>query len=58
VLLYFDSSLRGRAHDLFHASLSNFGVLVLGKKESLRFTEHAASYSELRDGARVYRKVR
>jgi chemotaxis protein methyltransferase CheR len=58
VLLYFDTSLRERAHDLFNASLSNFGVLVLGKKESLRFTQYAASYSELRDGARVYRKVR
>jgi chemotaxis protein methyltransferase CheR len=58
VLLYFDSSLRQRAHDLFHASLSNFGVLVLGKKESLHFTEYAASYQELHDGARVYRKVR
>jgi chemotaxis protein methyltransferase CheR len=58
VLLYFDESLRQRAHDLFHSSLSNFGVLVLGKKESLRFTEHVASYQELRDGARVYRKVR
>jgi chemotaxis protein methyltransferase CheR len=58
VLLYFDSSLRQRAHDLFHTSLSNFGVLVLGKKESLRFTELASSYQELEDGARVYRKVR
>jgi chemotaxis protein methyltransferase CheR len=58
VLLYFDSNLRQRAHDLFHGSLSNFGVLVLGKKESLRFTEHAGSYAELREGARVYRKVR
>lgn len=58
VLLYFDSSLRQRAHDLFRTSLSNFGVLVLGKKESLRFTEHAESYQELRDGSRVYRKVR
>ena len=58
VLLYFDQSLRQRAHDLFHSSLSNFGVLVLGKKESLRFTEQAAAYQELREGARVYRKVR
>jgi chemotaxis protein methyltransferase CheR len=56
--LYFDSALRQRAQDLFDSSLSNFGVLVLGKKESLRFTEHAAAYQELRDGSRVYRKVR
>ncbi len=58
VLLYFDETLRERAHSLFHSSLSNFGILVLGKKESLRFTELAASYQELEDGARIYRKVR
>lgn len=58
VLLYFDSALRARSHELFHASLSNFGVLVLGKKESLRFTEYAALYQELRAGLRVYRRIR
>ena len=58
VLLYFDQTLRQRAQELFHSSLSNFGVLVLGKKESLRFTEQAASYQELCDGSRVYRRVR
>jgi chemotaxis protein methyltransferase CheR len=57
-LLYFDQSLRERASALFHSSLSNFGILVLGKKESLRFTELASSYQELQEGARIYRKVR
>ena len=57
VLLYFDETLRARAHDLFHASLSHFGVLVLGKKESLRYTEHAERYRELVDGSRVYRRL-
>jgi chemotaxis protein methyltransferase CheR len=58
VLLYFDQSLRNRAHELFDASLSNFGVLVLGKKESLRFTAHEGHYRELRDGLRVYSRTR
>ena len=58
VLLYFDETLRRRAHELFHASLSNFGVLVLGKKESMRFTEHEQAYQELREGLRIYRRVR
>lgn len=58
VLLYFDETLRSRAHALFHGSLSNFGILVLGKKESLRFTEFAPSYQEMQEGARIYRKVR
>jgi chemotaxis protein methyltransferase CheR len=58
VLLYFDETLRNRAHELFDASLSNFGVLVLGKKESLRFTPQEGSYRELQEGLRVYRKTR
>jgi len=58
VLLYFDQVLRNRAHELFHSSLCNFGVLVLGKKESMRYTPHSESYQELRDGLRVYRRLR
>jgi chemotaxis protein methyltransferase CheR len=58
VLLYFDPTLRERALNLFHSSLSNFGILVLGKKESLRFTESATFYQELQEGARIYRKIR
>jgi chemotaxis protein methyltransferase CheR len=58
VLLYFDDTLRQRAHDLFDASLSRFGVLVLGKKESLRFTQHAEQYRELVEGSRIYRRLR
>ena len=58
VLLYFDDTLRQRAHDLFDASLSRFGTLVLGKKESLRFTQHAEQYRELVEGSRVYRRLR
>jgi chemotaxis protein methyltransferase CheR len=58
VLLYFDQTLRHRAHELFHSSLSNFGVLVLGKKESLRHTPHSEAYHELKDGLRIYRRAR
>ncbi|HKU37564.1 MAG TPA: protein-glutamate O-methyltransferase CheR [Polyangiales bacterium] len=58
VLLYFDQSLRQRAHELFHSSLTNFGVLVLGKKESLRYTPYAEMFQELREGSRIYRRVR
>jgi len=57
VLLYFDEQLRDRAHDLFHTSLSSFGVLVLGKKEALRFSRHAERYRELGEGSRIYRRL-
>ena len=57
VLMYFDQTLRERVHDLFDASLSNFGVLILGKKESLRFTPHGSRYRELGEGLRIYRRL-
>lgn len=57
VLLYFDPTLRERAHRLFHASLGRLGTLVLGKKESLRFTSFAGHYRELHDGLQIYRRI-
>lgn len=58
VLIYFDQQLRDRAHELFHASLTNFGILALGKKESVRFTRFENSYQEIGDGLRIYRRIR
>lgn len=58
VLLYFDQTLRERAYQLFDASLSTFGWLVLGKQESLRFSGHDSKFRELNEGLRVYRRLR
>jgi chemotaxis protein methyltransferase CheR len=57
VLLYFDQSLRQRALDLFYNSLVSFGMLALGKKESLRYTQHEPLYQELGANLRVYRRL-
>lgn len=57
VLLYFDETLRARAHDLFHHSLSSFGILVLGKKEAMTFSGYADGYRELGEGLRIYRRL-
>jgi len=57
VMLYFDEVLRERTYGLFEGSLSNFGLLVLGKKESLRFSPQSQRYRELRDGLRIYRRI-
>ncbi|MCQ3034535.1 protein-glutamate O-methyltransferase CheR, partial [Pseudomonas syringae] len=38
VMIYFDQALRGRVHQLLHRSLSTFGFLGVGKKESIRNT--------------------
>jgi len=57
VMIYFDKDLRNRVLGLFHESLVTFGVLALGRKETLKFSDHEGRY-ELLDGAeRLYRKV-
>jgi chemotaxis protein methyltransferase CheR len=58
VLLYFDQVLRQRALDLFHSSLIGFGMLVLGKKESLEYTPLVDHYDEVRPKLRIYRRRR
>lgn len=58
VMIYFDSPLQDRVHDLFHASLQRFGMLALGPKESLAFTSHAEDYEPLDLAQRLFRKVR
>ena len=57
VMIYFDRSLQDRVHELFYESLAMFGVLVLGHKESIRFTRFADRYEELDASERIYRKV-
>jgi chemotaxis protein methyltransferase CheR len=58
VMIYFDRSLQNRVHDLFYESLAMFGVLALGKKESLKFTTHEDRYDRIDEREKIYRKVR
>jgi chemotaxis protein methyltransferase CheR len=39
VLIYFDKNLQNRVHDLFYNSLIKGGILCLGSKEGLQFTD-------------------
>jgi chemotaxis protein methyltransferase CheR len=57
VLIYFNQILQQRVHTLFHNSLCNFGILGLGKQESLRFTPYEKSYEELAKGEKLYRRL-
>jgi chemotaxis protein methyltransferase CheR len=56
VMIYFDRTLQGTAHRLFHASLRRFGVLALGRKESLRGTAHEHDYEAIDAAERIYRR--
>jgi len=57
VLIYFDKSLQGKVHKLFYDSLSNFGLLCLGSKESLKFSRFEHCYEDISLREKIYRKV-
>jgi len=58
VLIYFDRDLQNRVHALFYDSLVTLGILALGSKESLKFSQYEACYEKLHPRERLYRKVR
>lgn len=56
VLIYFDKNLQNKVQNLFYNSLINGGVLCLGSKESLRFSDLFADYIELDTKQRIFKK--
>jgi chemotaxis protein methyltransferase CheR len=58
VMLYFNEELRAHVHQLFYDSLSSFGVLGLGSKETIRFTPLADRYEALSPPLSLYRRIR
>ena len=57
MLIYFDRELQNRVHSLFYDSLVMFGVLALGSKESLKFSQYESCYEKLSPTEKLYRKV-
>ncbi len=57
VLIYFGRDLQRRVHRLFHDSLARFGVLGLGQKETLRFTDVEDRYEALDAREKLYRRI-
>jgi chemotaxis protein methyltransferase CheR len=57
VMIYFDRSLQDHVHRLFYESLTMFGVLVLGAKESIRFSPFDERYEDLDANERMFKKV-
>ena len=58
VLIYFDKALQNRVHALFYDSLVMFGLLALGSKESLKFSQYEPCYEKLSSTEKLYRKVK
>jgi chemotaxis protein methyltransferase CheR len=57
VMIYFDRALQDKVHRLFYESLTTFGVLALGAKESIRVSPFEGRYEELDANERLFKKV-
>ncbi len=57
VLIYFNQSLQERVHQLLYESLSHFGVLGLGRQETIKFTPHEQYYEALEKREKLYRRI-
>ncbi|WP_025690009.1 CheR family methyltransferase [Paenibacillus zanthoxyli] len=58
VMIYFNDELREHVHRLFFESLSRYGLLVLGAKESIHFNRYSDSYEPLGRVEKIYRKIK
>ncbi len=58
VLIYFNNQLQDRVQELFLNSMELFGILGLGKKETIRYTAVADHYEDLDVAERLYRRIR
>ena len=56
VLIYFNRELQDRALGLFAEALVRMGFLGLGNRETVRFSHHAAAFSELSAEGRIYQR--
>jgi chemotaxis protein methyltransferase CheR len=57
VMIYFGRDLQDRVHEVFYDSLDTFGMLALGRKESIKFSPREKCYEALDRDERLYRKV-
>lgn len=57
VLIYFNQVLQKQVHTLFYNSLCSFGILGLGRQESIRFTPYEQFYEDMTKGEKLYRRV-
>ena len=58
VLIYFNKSLQKKVHELFYESLGRFGILGLGDKETIHYTDIADCYEEISRKQKLYKKIK
>lgn len=57
VLIYFNRTLQNRVIRLLHESLCQYGLLCLGSKETLRFSDLAQAFVEVAADEKIYKKM-
>jgi chemotaxis protein methyltransferase CheR len=57
VLIYFNQWLQDRVHNLLYESLRIFGILSLGKQETLSNSPHEQDYEVLSAQTKLYRRI-
>ena len=57
VLIYFNDQLRDRVLELLNSSLTKFGVLAVGRKETLKFSNYEHTYEELDAREKLYKRI-
>jgi len=58
VLIYFDRDLQNRVLQLFHDSLIRKGILCLGSKETIKFSQVKDLFTEYDGKEKIYKKIR
>jgi chemotaxis protein methyltransferase CheR len=56
VMIYFGSALQEEVLQLFGDSMTRFGILALGRKESIRRSRHADEYEPLVEAEKIFRR--
>jgi chemotaxis protein methyltransferase CheR len=58
VMIYFNQKLQGQVVDLLRRSLANLGILILGSRETLRFSPCEDAFEEIDARLRLFRRTR
>jgi len=58
VLIYFNNRLQDKVQQLFLESLEMFGILGLGKKETIRYSAVSDNFEVIDEEERLYRRIR
>jgi chemotaxis protein methyltransferase CheR len=58
VLIYFDKELQNRVLNLFHDSLVRKGILCLGSKETIKFSQLKDAFIDYDEREKIYKKIK